>query len=200
MPINFEELPGNSHKSRDKSEKIKVQKIINGTAKKAKKSDLKKITDVIVSEDARNVKSYILFDILIPSVKKVISEIVTNGIDMILYGETGVTKRNSINNVSRVSYGKFYEERDRGYTRPRVGYNYDDIILSSRGEAEAVLDSMDEILSKYGTVSVADLYDMVGIECNYTDNNYGWTDITTAKVIPVREGFIIKLPRPYPLK
>ena len=52
---------------------------------------------------------------------------------MILYGETGVTKRNSINNVSRVSYGKFYEERDRGYTRPRVGYNYDDIILSSRG-------------------------------------------------------------------
>lgn len=202
----MEEYKSNSHKSReqrelDTSEK-KIEKVISGNVKSKKKSGMQKFADVFISEDASNVKSYILMDVLIPAVKKAISDIVTNGIDMFLYGETGRTKKNSM--ASKVSYRSYYEkenERRRDYSTisARNGYSYDDIILENRGEAENVLNSMDELISTYGLVSVADLYDLVGITSDYTDNKYGWTDIRNAAIIRVRDGYLIKLPKALPL-
>ena len=74
-----------------------------------------------------------------------------------------------------------------------------DIIIENRGEAEDVLSRMDELIDQYGLVSVADLYDLVGINGNYTDNKYGWFNIRTASVVRVRDGYMIKLPKAVPL-
>lgn len=199
---NMEDYKSNSHASKEKEknrEEKKVEKIISGNAKAKKKSEFSKFADVFVSEDAGNVKSYILMDVLVPAVKKAISDIVTNGIDMLLYGETGVHKRNGAS--SKVSYRSYYDRSNRSpsSSRTRSGYSYDDIILDNRGEAEEVLSRMDEIVATYGTVSVADLYDLVGITGAYTDNKYGWTDIRNASVVRVRDGYMIKLPRALPL-
>jgi hypothetical protein len=102
-----------------------------------------------------------------------------------------------------VSYRNYYDKqndaRDYGASAVRAGFNYDDVVVNSRGEAEDVLTRMDELISAYGLVSVADLYDLVGITGNYTNNKYGWTDIRSAQVVPVRGGFLIKLPRALPL-
>ena len=62
----------------------KVEAITTATVKK--KGEMKKFTDIFISEDVGSVKSYILMDVLVPAIKKAISDIVTNGIDMILYG------------------------------------------------------------------------------------------------------------------
>ena len=199
---NMEDYKSNSHASKEKEknrEEKKVEKIISGNAKAKKKSEFSKFADVFVSEDAGNVKSYILMDVLVTEVKKAISDIVTNGIDMLLYGETGVHKRNGAS--SKVSYRSYYDRSNRSSSssRTRSGYSYDDIILDNRGEAEEVLSRMDEIVATYGTVSVADLYDLVGITGAYTDNKYGWTDIRSASVVRVRDGYMIKLPRALPL-
>ena len=199
---NMEDYKSNSHASKEKEknrEEKKVEKIISGNAKAKKKSEFSKFADVFVSEDAGNVKSYILMDVLVPAVKKAISDIVTNGIDMLLYGETGVHKRNGAS--SKVSYRSYYDRSNRSSSssRTRSGYSYDDIILDNRGEAEEVLSRMDEIVATYGTVSVADLYDLVVITGAYTDNKYGWTDIRSASVVRVRDGYMIKLPRALPL-
>lgn len=198
----MEEYKSNSHASKEKeknSEEKKVEKIISGNARAKKKSEFSKFADVFVSEDAGNVKSSILMEVLVPAVKKAISDIVTNGIDMLLYGETGVHKRNGAS--SKVSYRSYYDRSNRNSSnsRTRNGYSYDDIILDNRGEAEEVLSRMDEIVATYGTVSVADLYDLVGITGAYTDNKYGWTDIRSASVVRVRDGYMIKLPRALPL-
>lgn len=198
----MEEYKSNSHASKEKEknrEEKKVEKIISGNARAKKKSEFSKFADVFVSEDAGNVKSYILMEVLVPAVKKAISDIVTNGIDMLLYGETGVHKRNGAS--SKVSYRSYYDRSNRSSSssRTRNGYSYDDIILDNRGEAEEVLSRMDEIVATYGTVSVADLYDLVGITGAYTDNKYGWTNIRSASVVRVRDGYMIKLPRALPL-
>lgn len=198
----MEEYKSNSHASKEKEknrEEKKVEKIISGNARAKKKSEFSKFADVFVSEDAGNVKSYILMDVLVPAIKKAISDIVTNGIDMLLYGETGVHKRNGAS--SKVSYRSYYDRSNRSSSssRTRNGYSYDDIILDNRGEAEEVLLRMDEIVATYGTVSVADLYDLVGITGAYTDNKYGWTDIRSASVVRVKDGYMIKLPRALPL-
>lgn len=179
----------------------KIEKVITGTVKSKKKNEIQKLTDVFISEDVGNVKSYILMDVLVPAIKKAISDIVTNGIDMILYGEIGHTKKNST--ASKVSYRSYYDKandrRDYNSSKTRTGYSYDDIILDNRGEAEDVLSRMDELVAAYGLVSVADLYDLVGITGNYTDNKYGWTDIRSASVIRVHDGYMLKLPKALPL-
>lgn len=197
----MQEFKPNSHKSKEErkqtpKEEKKVEKVISGTAKTKKKS---KFADVFISEDATNVKSYILMDVLVPAIKKAISDIVTDGVDMVLYGGTGKHKRSS--NASKISYSSYYDRRDdrRDVNRTRSGYSYYDITLDTRGEAEEVLTRMDELIDAYDAVSVADLYDLVGISGDYTDNKYGWTNLRNAEVVRVRDGYKIKLPKALPL-
>lgn len=198
----MEDYKPNSHKFREEQNNItdsqkKIEKVVNGSVKTKRKSEIKKFADVFIREDAQKVKNYILMDVLVPALKKAISDIVTNGIDMFLYGETGHTKKSG--SASKVSYRSYYdkreEHRDYNSNRTRTGYDYDDIVLDNRGEAEEVLSRMDELIDVYGLVSVADFYDLVGVTGNYTDNKYGWTDIRSASVVRVRDGYMIKLPR-----
>jgi len=65
-----------------------------------------------------------------------------------------------------------------------------------------VLSRMIDTIKRYGTVSINDLYDMVGMTSdNYTDDKFGWTvlDDGNAGVRRVREGYILDLPSPEPL-
>lgn len=197
----------NSHRSKEEEAKSllpekKVSKVIVGTVRQRKKSELSKFTDIFISKDVDSVKSYVLLDVLVPAVKKAISDIVTNGIDMLLYGESRGKSNGSASKISYRSYYDSKQSRDRGessYRRAQTGYGYDDIIFDNRGEAESVLMRMDELIDVYRVVSVGDLYDMAGITGNYTDNKYGWTDIHSAEVVRVRDGYIIKLPKAMPL-
>ena len=200
------EYKANSHRSKEerkKKKKKKVERVATGKVKTKKKSEIHKLTDVFISEDISSVKEYIIMDVLLPTVKKAISEMVTNGIDMLLYGEARGNRKDR--GGSKVSYSKYYDygDRDRDYdrrrTRTRMGYDYDEIVLESRGEAEEVLERMDDLLDNYGIVSVADLYDLVGITGNYTDNKYGWTSLRNASVQRLRDGYLLKLPKALPL-
>lgn len=199
----MEDYKSNSDKSRQEqqSEK-KVEAVITGKAKTRKKGEMQKFADVFIAEDANNVKSYILMEVIIPAVKKAISDIVTTGIDMILYGEAGRSRKNGA--ASKVSYRNYYEQ-ESGRTRAgsagrRSSFDYDDVIFDTRGDAEAVLDAMNDIISQYGTVSVSDFYDLSHVpNDNYTMNRYGWTNIGGATAVRVRDGYILKLPRAIPL-
>lgn len=200
----MENYKSNSHKSKANGptiEKKEVKKVVKGTVKTKKKKSTSKFADIFISEDAANVKSYVLMDVLVPAVKKAISDIVTDGIDMILYGETGRTKKRS-GSASYVSY-RNYSDRDRRddkhYESRRQSYSNDDIILETRGEAEEVLSVMNELLDNYGIVSVADLNELVGVSGYYTDNRYGWTSIRNAEVVRVRDGYWLKMPKARPI-
>ena len=163
---------------------------------------MQKFADVFIAEDANNVKSYILMEVIVPAVKKAISDIVTTGIDMILYGEAGRSKRN--NGAQKVSYRNYYDQSaDRvraGSGSPRrAGIDYDDIVFESRGEAELVREQMVEIIDHYGFVTVADMYDMADLTAPYTAAKYGWTNIRTAEAVRIRDGYILKLPKAMPI-
>lgn len=197
----MEEYRSNSHKSRERRNEIvpekKVEKVISGSARSKKKSGLQKLTNVFISEDVDDVKSYIFEDVVIPAVKDIILDTVKACL-----GVSSTKGRNTPS--SRIGYRKCYDERTRrdsgSSSRVRSGYEYDDIIIDNRGEAEEVLDRMDELIATYGMVSVADYYDLVGVTGNYTDNKYGWTDIRSAYVVRAgREGYMIKLPKALPL-
>lgn len=200
----MEDYKPNSHRFKEEqktaSTEKKVEKVVKGTAKIRKKSELSKFTDNFISEDAGKVKSYIFMDVLLPALKKLVSDVVTDGIDMILYGETGRTKKSSSSTGQYVSYSS-YSSRDRDRTRyssdsNRGRMNLDDIEFERKSDADNVLTQMDEIIDRYGTVSVADLYDLAGLVAPHTATRYGWTNISSAEPMRTRHGaWVIKFPR-----
>jgi len=203
----IEEYKPNSNKSKHENvdEKIgepKLEKVVTGKVITKKKGFFQKLSDEFISEDATSLKSFIFGDVLIPAIKKAISDIVTNGIDMILYGGNGTGRKYTSDRISYKNYTSYSNNNTSAIRRGNdriVGYSYDDIILDSRGEAEEVISRMDELIEAYGLVRVADLYDLVGITGNFTDNKYGWTNIRNAQIIRVRDGYMIKMPRAIPI-
>lgn len=201
----MEEYRPNSHKSREKQPEEapakKVEGVISGSASRKKKSEAKKVADIFIQEDVGNVKSYILMDVLVPAVKKALSDIVKDGIDMILYGEINRARKGG--GPSRINYRGYYDRendrRDRAPVRSRTGFDFDEIVFDSRGDAETVLDAMFDIIGQYNIVSVSDLYDLANLDHPFTGNKYGWTSLGGAKVVRSRDGYVIKLPREVPI-
>lgn len=194
----------NSHKYREeqkeKPERQRLEKVVQGTVKTKKKSEVSKFKDVFIAEDAATIKTYLLTDVLLPALKNTIEDVVTNGIRMLLRGDTAARK--SGGGASKISYDRMYDRKDdRPSTnyRNRSVYDYDDVILETRGEAEAVIDRLCEAIDEYGHTSIGDLNDLVGRTGRYTDNNYGWTDLHNARAVRTRDGYVLDLPRVKPL-
>ena len=192
----------NSHRYREdqkrKQEREKVEKVITGTAKTKKKSSF----GSLISEDASSVKTYVFSEVLMPALQKLVVDVVKDGIDIIIYGGTrrdGRGERGSYrgNYVNYSQYSSRDERYGRDSARPR--YQVDDIILDSRTDAEEVLDTLDDMLDRYNEVSVAAFYETVGLPSRHTDEKYGWTNLASAKIERVRDGFCIRMPRVRPL-
>jgi hypothetical protein len=199
--------PPNSHKHKEAQKQAttqekQIQKVVKGPVK-TKKNDFRKFADIFISEDVTNVKTYILMDVLVPAIKKGIYDIVTNGIDMILYGGTGKAKNGS--NGSKVPYYSYSSNKNtvnyRGSENaaPRSAADYDDIIWPDRGSAERAKQQMQDIVATYGIVTVNDLYEMTPLTPPFTAQKYGWMDVSRAEVIRVRDGYVLKLPRAVPI-
>lgn len=202
----MEDYKPNSHRFKEQQkqeqEEKKVTKVIDGNARLRKKNGASKLADILVAEDINTVKDSLFSDILVPALKKVISDVVTNGIDMILYGSTGASRPKGPG--STISYSKYYTQPRTQTTRPHpvslATYNYDEVEIQTRAKAETVLMQMDEIVDTYGFVKVADLYELAGVSGNYTGYNYGWDNIRSASVVRLPNGwYTIKLPRAKPI-
>ncbi len=201
----MENYRSNSNRSKqqpDPADNRKVEKVINGVAKVKKKSDIRKFADNFISEDAGKVGSYLFTDVIVPGIVKIITDSFKDGVDIIFKGASGRNTRNSGNYQGNyVSYNNF-SNRNNDTRRPAATkqvHSPSDITLPSRSDAEAVLNQLKDMLSCYGAVTVADLYDSVGISHSFTDVKYGWTDLRNADVARDADGWYVKLPNAYPL-
>lgn len=184
--------------SNAKGKKPHKEKIVKGVVKRRKKSVGEKAADLFIGEEFKNVVNYILYEIIIPEAKKAISDSVSDGIEMLLFGSSK-SKRDVNRNRSYTNYSGYSNTNIRTRNREasnRARHNFDDIIIESRQEAEEVIDGLVELIDIFGAASVADLYDLVGITGSYTDNDYGWTNLRTADVRRVRSGYLLNLPKP----
>lgn len=175
----------------------------SGTVTIKKKNGFQKFVDEFINVDAPAIRDYVVKDVVVPMVKRALSDGITSVVSMLLYGDQGRNKSNN-SPVSKVSYRSYYDNPSssnsylRNTSNPST-YAYDEITFDSRGYAELVLQQMDDIIAAYNFVRVADFYELIGKTGSYTDNNYGWTNLRTAQVVQVRDGYKIKLPRALPL-
>ena len=121
--------------------------------------------------------------------RTVVKDKIADEVTTFLYGE----KR-----PKRVSYADIYWHEYRKEQRKQI-----DIIIETRKEAEDVLSHINDIFEAYGSVSVADLYDLCGLTGSYKDNKIGWKDpdsIAKMCIVRTRQGYQLKLPKPVDLK
>jgi len=213
--INPDDFKPNSHKYNEEMEANggeetaivapkKTEKVIQGSAVKKKRSLGRRFFDIFIDENVGDVKSYLIYDVLVPAVKENIAELINSAVSMLFFGEASrrVVRRQGGNGTgSKVNYGGFFNGNGQRterlpHGRSRIAHDFEDIAFESRGEAEMVLDGMMEILNEYKQVSVADFYDLAGVSTEFTDNKYGWTDLRGCRVTgsPSR-GYVIQLPK-----
>lgn len=75
-----------------------------------------------------------------------------------------------------------------------------DVVFESRGEAERVLDILNDYIHLYGFCTVNDYYETCGLHVDYAYSNCGWLNLKSAKVVRVKDGYTIRFPNPLPVK
>jgi hypothetical protein len=210
------DYPSNSRKEREQEDSTredkKVDKVVTGGVTRRKQPLGKRLTETFVGGDAKSVWGYVLFDVLVPAAKDMVADAGSQAIERFLFGETRAGSRRpgarrggspngyvSYNNFSRRDADRA-DPRNRDFSRrARSSHDFDEILLETRVEANEVIDKMFDLVSQYDQVTVADLYDLVGISASFQDQKWGWTDIRGAGATKVRGGYLLDLPRPEPL-
>lgn len=213
--------PANSHKVRqiksaDEEKKDapdkKVEKVIKGEVVKRKKGLGRKIVETFKGDDDHNVGEFLVLDVAIPALKSLLSDLVIQGVERTLFGDgrSAPSRRPSpgSRSTSYTSYNRYSSPSGRAgeadgprtiSSRARASHEFDEIVLATRGEAESVLDSLVELVNNYDVATVSDLYDLVGITGNFTDEKWGWFDLRSASIRPVRGGYLLNLPHTQPV-
>ena len=211
MPDSLDErFPGNSNKRKKEIQEAKkeVEPIVEeGQAHIRKKSEGRKIFDTLFNNnDAKSVGSYILYDVLIPAAKDMLYDAVTGGLSMRLFGTERGYSRNptrpytnyqGISKQTRVVKNPSREIR-RGRTAREKIYN-DDIAFTEKYKAYQALDMLLSDIQRTGYATVADLYQYAHIPSDYTDNNYGWTDLSDVRIRNVGGEYVMILPPAEPI-
>lgn len=198
-------LPGNSDKAK---EGASPEKKVIAKAKVQKKSAIKEALRTFFVQDLPEIAEHLVVDVAIPAAKNAITDMVTQGIQQLLYGEVDPRRRStsgytSYSRSSRDYRGNaYYESRrtERRESRKSKPTNVEDLVFDTRGDAVDVIEYVAETIEEYGQVSVADLMSSVGIQPRYTDERWGWTTTDAFELRQIREGWLVSADRPEPLK
>jgi hypothetical protein len=203
------EFPANSQKQKkgapEPAPKKKVRQIVTeGEVIRRKKPLGRRFRETFIQADGRTVLGFVAATILIPAFKDMLEDAGQAALHRMLRGESATYRRHGSSLGSSIgskidyqglsnSGSKLREERS---PRMRDQYKFDDFLLHERHVGEEILDQMMACIAEYEIVTVPDLYDMLGMSSNFTDDKWGWTDLRGASVDRVRGGYLLNLPRP----
>ena len=215
--VKIDKLKPNSHKYREQTnkdgpsnKKINRVEIKEGDILIKKQTLGRKLKDSFFDGDLSTAVDYGIFDVMVPEVKRMISSMGSNILDVLLFGSASNNRQSRTRNGGneRVSYTSYYKSDVRDNRRNDVVNNntsndYRDIVFATRGKAEEVLDSIRDLIDEYGEASIADFYSALEMTVvgEFTDNYYGWKELpTNLRPRMVKDGWVIDFPKPIDLK
>src|SRR5580765_4330677 len=188
------EFPPNSDVSKRTTQDKKIERVTSGEATRRRRPLRKQLRDVFVGGTIRDAMHFVVLEVLLPAAKDMVVEAGSQGITHPPSGPTGHIQYNRYASTPQMPSSRRALSR-----RARSEHNFDEIVLDSREEAEEVIDRLFDLVSRYDTATVSDLYELVGLSSTYTDNQWGWTDLRGAGVQRIRDGYLLDLPDPDPL-
>lgn len=196
-----DEFPSNSRNGKQPpAARPKVERVVSGDVVRRKKPLGRRILQTFVgSDDARGVGEYLVQDVLVPMTRDLIAAFVTSGIERTLYGPDSrgqmSTTRNRMSAGNHTNYSRFSQGGGRlDSNRPDISpqarstHNFTEFEYNNRFDAAEVLDTLLKLIDDYGVATVADFYEASGISGQFVDENHGWTDLSEARLRPVRGG------------
>jgi len=213
------DLPSNSHKSRSASAAPEpapkvVEQIVSGKVTRRKVSLTKRMTALFIAGDPTSVLNHVAMEVALPKARELITDLVTEYVQKMIYGENYNGTRRSSAPMSRsgnpgyVSYNRF-SARTPEREAPRAGalsirdketHNFDELVFETRMEADSVLDGLLNLIDQYNQATVADFYHLAGQTGSFADAKWGWTELSKAGIQSVREGYLLRLPAPQALE
>lgn len=171
----------------------------------------KKVKDAFIQKDGKTIRDYAFFDVFIPGVKRTIYDLVTRIFGMALFGDKGSSSPGGYDyarpyqQVSyRVGESPYRQYNNAPQTQNRqpalTGYEYENWVFTNRGDVEAVLNQLTDMIEEYGVVTIVDLYDSVGKTAPYTADNFGWKTMNGCEPKLCSGGWRLSMTRPSPIK
>lgn len=221
-----EEYPDNSDTRAEvavvREEPEKVEKKEPQAMVKKKSLGKKMSESLFPKEDRKEIGDVIIFDYIIPGAKEIIQNVVTNSVEMLLFGGSSGRSNRTGQSVGRTNYrgmssnrrGSKYSRDDdsRSSRRDRERVDLDDILFYSYAKADKAWQTLLDYIDEYGSCKVRDLYDTAGITppSDWTVDAYGWDELSPrAAISPVRtrdeDGrlvtmYCLDLPSPYRIR
>lgn len=205
------DYPANSRKAKLEAVPVAregVEKVVTNEVTRRKQGLLSRFGGGFIAEDGGTVVGYVLTEVLLPAAKNMISDAVSQGIERMLFGDSrpraAGSDRRGYTNYSRfardIPGSNAGPSGTRSMTRhQRATHDFNDIIIASRAEAEDVIERLRDLIGSYEVATVSDLYDLVGLTGEFTDDKWGWYDLRSAAVRAVRGGYMLHLPRTQPI-
>lgn len=206
--MDTSDFPPNSETSKKRApEGKKVERITSGEVTRKRKSLRKQFSETFIAGDAKTAINYGIFEVMLPAARDMIFDAISEAFRSLMFGDSrrGRGSRPPQSGATGyVSYNRYSMQNQSGPARAmsrmaRARHNFDEIILDQRTEAEEVIDQLFDIVSRYDSATIADLYELVGISSSHTDHKWGWTDLHGAGVSRIRGGYLLDLPDPVPL-
>jgi len=216
------EFPGNSKHPRREPEadrEKKIEQVVANPVTNRKKPLFRRFINIFIGGDSKSVGNYIVMDVLVPQIKDVFTEVVSQGVERMVYGESrpghrrGYSARPGRGPATRYDQyavrgnsplGRAGSDDRRPMAEPRT-HDVDDLLFATRIEAETTLERMYDLLRDYDTVSIADLNSLLGRSSTYTDQKWGWTNLQGSRIYSSlggrreERGYILELPRVVPI-
>lgn len=205
-----------SNSDKNKEPKVviekKLEKVVTGEVVQRPRSNLRKFKEIFFGGDAKSTATYVAADVLFPTLRELLWDMISKGSGRLIFGEGGFRRKpQSQDYHPKVRYDQQYDQnpinvtyRDASRERVRLpdqprshqqSRQYgDDILVSSREEADIVVEKLIDIADKYDTASRADLYEILGLASTPIDNKWGWSRLNGIEVRQTRNGWLIELP------
>lgn len=197
----MDNLPNGSHRAEERN----IKPVVSAGDVTMRQPGLAKKTRGFFNIDG--IGKYLMDTIFKPAVKDTIYDLLTKGGSYAIYGDnkpagTMLRSNQSTQRGTTVNYAGFSQTSNRTATKQDYTYGptLPDLVFESRAKAQEVYDAIVNIFSRFNNVSVQDIYEICGMTCPYTFQNWGYFDISSFKVMKNYYGWEIVLPRPEPLK
>lgn len=189
-------------------ENPKVEKIANVAVRKKGLFE-RMFTSIIGPDGLSGIGSYLNREIVVPALKDMFVNTLTSGINMAVYKDE--VPRSGVYNrpVSSTKYR--YSDIQQPVAPPRpapsrtanMRNEIEYYEIEDRQQAQRVLGELIRLARTYEWAKVADYYDMIGVESEFTHSNWGWLESDLMNVGFLNAGrdgaVVINLPRPRPV-
>lgn len=178
----------------------KVKPVVKGKAIVQKDTFGKKLWKTFVPTDLKDIRTHAVNQIIVPGLKAAALSL----IELALYGSVG--NRRSVSggaqrtNYSYISSGGQQPNSPTITQRDRATHNFQNIIFATYQDAEDVITTMMDLVDRYNRLTVAQFYDLAGLESDWASENWGWTSFQRLETKAIRGGYIIDVSQPVLLK